>query len=279
LLKATVGFLIGSALLGGAASAQTTSTAYVPATALAAAPEKIVVIAHRGEHLHHPENTMPAFQAAIDAGADYFELDVRTTSDGKFVIMHDGTLDRTTNGTGDVYKHTFDEVRALDAGAKFSAAFAGTKVPTLDEALDLAHGKINVYVDTKYADPQKLVDTIVSHDMQDHVVIYGNPFFLYEVLKIRPTLRVMPEAYSPDICKFLDRAMHLQVIAFDANDFKDAVIDVAKQAHAEIFVDRLGDADTPEAWQKAIDQGANGIQSNLPAELAIYLREHKLATH
>jgi glycerophosphoryl diester phosphodiesterase len=69
------------------------------------------------------------------------------------------------------------------------------------------------------------------------------------------------------------------VIAFDASDFKDPVIDVAKQAHGQIFVDRLGDADTPEAWQKAIDQGANGIQTNLPAELATYLRAHKLATH
>ena len=275
----TVKLFIGSALMGGAAFAQTAPSTYVPATALAAEPGKIVVISHRGEHLHHPENTMPAFQAAIDAGADYFELDVRTTSDGKFVIMHDNTLDRTTNGTGEVYKHTFDEIRALDAGAKFSPAFAGTKVPTLDEALELAKGKINVYVDTKYADPQQLIDTIVRHDMQDHVVIYGNPFFLYEVHKIRPALRVMPEALSPDICKFLDRAMQLQVIAFDASDFKDGVLDVAKGAHAQIFVDRLGDADTAEAWQKAIDQGAAGIQTNLPAELAAYLRAHKLATH
>jgi len=279
LFKDTVKLLIGAALMCGAAFAQTAPSTYVPATALAAEPGKIVVISHRGEHLHHPENTMPAFQAAIDAGADYFELDVRTTSDGKFVIMHDNALDRTTNGTGEVYKHTFDEIRALDAGAKFSPAFAGTKVPTLDEALDLAKGKINVYVDTKYADPQQLIDTIVRHDMQDHVVIYGNPFFLYEVHKIRPSLRVMPEALSPDICKFLDRAMQLQVIAFDANDFKEGVIDVAKDAHAQIFVDRLGDADTAEAWQKAIDQGAAGIQTNLPAELATYLRVHKLATH
>ena len=171
---------------------------------------------------------MPAFQAAIDAGADYFELDVRTTSDGKFVIMHDGTLDRTTNGTGEVYKHTFDEIRALDAGAKFSPAFAGTKVPTLDEAFDLAHSKINVYVDTKYADPQQLIDTIVRHDMQDHVVIYGNPFFLYEVHKIRPALKVMPETLSPDICKFMVRAMQPQVLAFDANDFKTASSPVRK---------------------------------------------------
>jgi hypothetical protein len=166
--------------------------------------------------------------------------------------MHDSTLDRTTNGTGEVHKHTFDEIRALDAGAKFSPAFAGTKVPTLDEAFDLAHGKINVYVDTKCADPQQLVDTIVRHDMQDHVVIYGNPFFLYEVRKIRPTLKVMPEAISPDICKFMVRAMQPQVLAFDANDFKDGVIACAKD---EIYVDRLGDADNPETWQKAIDLG------------------------
>lgn len=240
---------------------------------------KIRVIAHRGEHLHHPENTLPAFQAAIDAGADYFELDVRTTSDGKFVIMHDSTLDRTTNGTGDVHKHTLAEIRALDAGAKFSPEFAGTKVPTLDEAFDLAHGKINVYVDTKYADPQQLVDTIEKHDMQDHVVIYGNPFFLYEVHKIRPTLKVMPEAITPDICKFLVRGVQPQVMAFDANDFRDPVIACAKDANAKIFVDRLGDADTPEMWQNAIDLGAAGIQTNRPAELAEWLRSKKLATH
>jgi glycerophosphoryl diester phosphodiesterase len=238
-----------------------------------------MVISHRGEHLHHPENTMPAFQAAIDAGADYFELDVRTTSDGKLVLMHDKTLDRTTNGTGAVHDLTFDQIRALDGGIKFSPSFAGTKVPTFDEALDLAHGRINVNVDTKYADPQQLIDTIVRHDMQDHVVIYDNPFFLYEVHKIRPTLKVMPEAISPDICKFLVRGMQLEVIAYDASDFKEGVIDCAKQANAQIYVDRLGDADNPDAWQKAIDEGANGIQTNLPAELAAWLRARNLATH
>jgi glycerophosphoryl diester phosphodiesterase len=266
--------LLLSSLTGAACLAQ---TAWTP---VPDAAKKIVVISHRGEHLHHPENTLPAFQAAIAAGADYIELDVRTTSDGKFVLMHDSTLDRTTNGSGEVRKHTLDEIRALDAGSKFSTEFAGTKVPTLDEAFDLAHGKINVYVDTKIADPQQLVDTIVRHDMQDHVVIYGNPFFLYEVHKIRPSLKIMPEAMSADICKLLlVRAMQPPVLAFDAGDFKDDVIGCAKDANAQIYVDRLGDADNSDAWQKAIDSGANGIQTNLPAELATYLRAHNLATH
>ncbi|MBT9330602.1 glycerophosphodiester phosphodiesterase [Paracidobacterium acidisoli] len=248
-----------------------------PATG--SSPRKIMVIAHRGEHLKHPENTLPAFQAAVDAGADYFELDVRTTSDGKLVLMHDSTVDRTTNGTGAVHDMTFDQIRALDAGSKFSPAFAGTKVPTLDEAFDLAHGKINVYVDTKHADAQQLIDTIERHDMQDHVVIYGNPFFLYDVHKINPALKIMPEAGSPETCKFFVRALQLKVLAFDAGDFKDGAIDCAKQAGAQIFVDRLGDADNPETWQKAIDEGANGIQTNLPAELVTYLRAHNMATH
>src|SRR5271170_2091058 len=79
----------------------------VPAPGSAESLKKVMVIAHRGEHLKHPENTMPAFQAAIDAGADFFELDVRTTSDGRLVLMHDRTVDRTTNGTGAVREMTF----------------------------------------------------------------------------------------------------------------------------------------------------------------------------
>lgn len=125
-------------LLCSTAHSQGTRPLNPPLPALAAAPNNVVVIAHRGEHLHHPENTLAAFQGAIDAGADYFELDVRTTSDGNRVILHDSKLDRTTDGTGEVAQHTFQDVRALDAGSKFSAAFTGTKVPALDEALELA---------------------------------------------------------------------------------------------------------------------------------------------
>ena len=84
---------------------------------------QIAVISHRGEHLAHPENTLPAFQAAIDAGADFFELDVRTTSDGRLVLMHDRTVDRTTNGKGTIREMTFDQVRGLDIWWRKSANF------------------------------------------------------------------------------------------------------------------------------------------------------------
>src|ERR1700680_5153521 len=113
---------------------------------LAPAPAQtrtVVAIAHRGEHLHHPENTLPAFQAAIDLGVDFIEVDVRTTADGKLILSHDATVNRCTNGQGEVAGMTFDELRTLDAG--------GTRMPSFDEVVALASGRVSVYVDVKQA--------------------------------------------------------------------------------------------------------------------------------
>ena len=243
------------------------------APAAQAQPRQVVVISHRGEHLHHPENTLPAFQAAIDAGADYFELDVRTTSDGKLVLSHDGSVSRRTNGKGDIGKMTFDEVRALDAGIKSGPEFAGTKVPTFDEALDLARGKIGIYVDVKNASARDLVTHIQEHGMADHVVIYTGLSQGKEIQKLNPKLKIMPEAGTLENAKHLIEQLHLQVMAFDARDFKPEIIRAVKEANVQIYVDRLGPADNAASWQAAIDAGADGIQTDHPAELAKYLRE------
>jgi glycerophosphoryl diester phosphodiesterase len=125
--------------------------------------QRVVAISHRGEHLERPENTLPAFKEAIRVEADFIEVDVQTTKDGKLVLSHDGTVDRCTNGTGKVSDMTFDQVEALDAGIKKGPQFAGTKVPTLDEVLDLARGKIGVYVDIRNASAQDLVSHINGH--------------------------------------------------------------------------------------------------------------------
>ncbi len=104
--------------------------------------------AHRGDQRVAPENTIPAFEAAAKAGAQQVELDVQLTKDGKLVIMHDLTVDRTTTGKGAVKDLTFDEIRSFDAGVKYDPKFAGTKVPTFEEALDrLPHNIIvNIHV-------------------------------------------------------------------------------------------------------------------------------------
>jgi glycerophosphoryl diester phosphodiesterase len=249
------------------------SLLFLLSSAAQAQSRRVVAISHRGEHLHHPENTLPAFQAAIDAGADYFELDVRTTSDGKLVLSHDGSVSRRTNGQGDISKMTFDEVRALDAGVKSGPEFAGTKVPTFDEALDLARGKIGIYVDVKSASAQDLVTHIQDHGMADHVVIYTGLSEGKEIQRLNPKLKVMPEAGTVESAKHLIERLHPQVMAFDARDFKPEIIKVVKDANAQIYVDRLGPADNPASWQSAIDAGADGIQTDHPAEVVKYLRE------
>lgn len=94
------------------------------------------ICAHRGDVSAAPENTLPAFESAVKKGAQQIELDVDLTKDGELVIMHDATVDRTTDGTGKVTELTLAEIRALDAGVKFSEAFKGTRVPTLREALE-----------------------------------------------------------------------------------------------------------------------------------------------
>jgi glycerophosphoryl diester phosphodiesterase len=238
----------------------------------AAFAQHVVAISHRGEHLHHPENTIAAFQAAVDAGADFFELDVRTTSDGKLVLMHDATVDRCTNGHGDVSQMTFEEIRKLDAGIKMGPEFAGTNVPTFDEALAFARGKIGVYIDAKRISAKDLVDAVVKHGLEDKVVVYGGLELHRGVQKLNARIKVMPEAVNAEVAAKIVEELHPKLLAFDARDFRDEVIAVAVKSDAGVYVDRLGPADTPESWEDAVKRGATGIQTDKPAELVQFLR-------
>ena len=94
-------------------------------------------VAHRGYSAVAPENTLPAFAAAVRAGATLIEFDVRTTADDVPVVIHDRTLDRTTTGSGHVWDVSYAEVAAVDAGSWFSPAYAGVRVPTLAATLEL----------------------------------------------------------------------------------------------------------------------------------------------
>ncbi len=233
-----------------------------------AADRHIAVISHRGEHLSHPENTLAAYRAAIDLGADYFEVDVQTTSDGRLVLMHDRTVDRTTNGKGAVDQLTFAEIRKLKVG--------GEQVPTFDEALALANGRIRVYVDAKRVSAEDLVAALDRHKMDGHVVVYGGLDYLKGVRKLRPRVRVMPESVSLAVVEKIIAELKPPVIAFSHRDWQDEIIQAARRSGAGIFVDRLGPEDTPSAWQDAIDRGATGIQTDHVADLVAYLRTRGL---
>jgi glycerophosphoryl diester phosphodiesterase len=104
----------------------------------------VIIIAHRGASRNAPENTLPAIEKALEAGVDMLALEVQKTRDDQPVVIADVSLDRTTNGTGRVARMTAAEIQALDAGAWFNAEFAGTKVPTLAEAIKAAGDKVRL---------------------------------------------------------------------------------------------------------------------------------------
>lgn len=116
---------------------------------LGEALEGTQITSHRGNSSAAPENTLPAVQSAIDELADYAEIDIQETKDGVLVLMHDKTLYRTTRNTAHVYDLTYDEIESLDAGSWFRSEFAGTKVPTLREVLELCKGKIKLNIEVK----------------------------------------------------------------------------------------------------------------------------------
>jgi len=133
------------------------------------------IVGHRGLMMHAPENTIAGFKACIALGLG-FELDVRKTSDGKLVCVHDDKLDRTTSGKGNVADFSFGDLRKLDAGAWFDPAFAGQRVPLLDEVLALlkGHGGILVALDIKVPDVEEEVVRIVEkHGVERQVVCIG----------------------------------------------------------------------------------------------------------
>src|SRR5918994_4630077 len=112
----------------------------MPFSILASEAGRVHVCGHRGYSLRYPENTMPAFEAAKAAGATAVEIDVLLNADAKPIILHDVTVDRTTDGHGFAADLPLERIRELDAGTAFHARFAGTKIPTLAESVEWANG-------------------------------------------------------------------------------------------------------------------------------------------
>lgn len=134
------------------------------------------VMAHRGASTEAPENTMAAFQKAIDDMADYIELDVQLTNNGEVIVMHDSNAYRTTGVDANIVNMTYKEVKTLDAGSWFSDEYVGENVPSLKEVLELTQGKIKLNIELKPADngtalAKNTVQLIEKYNMVNDCVI------------------------------------------------------------------------------------------------------------
>jgi glycerophosphoryl diester phosphodiesterase len=164
-------------------------------------------IAHRGHSIAFPENTMEAYRKAIELGVEAIECDVNITRDGKLIMMHDATLDRTTRGTGRVSAATWEEIQRLDAGGKFKPEFAGLKVPLTEDTL-LLYKDAGIWscFEVKGGDADEsnrialgLVDLFDKHDMLDKAFMSS---YHHEALKLAkskcPELLLAPERLPDD---------------------------------------------------------------------------------
>jgi glycerophosphoryl diester phosphodiesterase len=154
---------------------------------------KPVIFAHRGSSAHAPENTIAAFKLAIDQGADAIELDAKLSLDGEVVVIHDQTVDRTTNGTGRVGRLLLEDLRRLDAGQFFANQFSGEKIPTLLEVLETVGEKLFINIElTNYSSANDVlverVTTLVKERGLQKSVMFSsfNPFNLSKIKKLLP---------------------------------------------------------------------------------------------
>jgi glycerophosphoryl diester phosphodiesterase len=227
-------------------------------------------VAHRGYSAVAPENTLPAFAAALHGGATIVEFDVRTTADGVPVVIHDRTLERTTTGTGPVWEADFDGVRRLDAGGWFSPAYAGVRVPTLAETIDLiAPADVELLLEIKApATPEQvkvILEQVASRGLIDRTVVQS---FDPAVVAMVPgewrrgLLRLRLDPDTPVLAASLGVILCNPSVA----DFFDKKETVAELIAAGIEI-MPWTANDPARWPALAAAGAAGLITDRVAEL------------
>lgn len=184
--------------------------------------EHFDIIAHKGASGSAPENTLAAFEKALAMGVDMIELDVRNTQDERIVVIHDSTLDRTTNGTGLVHDYTLEEIKKLDAGSWFDPAFHNETVPTLKEVLDMVNGRCKVLIEIKHMDhphyddfAEKLIDIIrLEKNGYDWIILQSEEFEYLEAAHkyddyVQTKQLMISEDSAPLIAFYIETKMHL----------------------------------------------------------------------
>lgn len=259
---------------------------------------EVMVVSHRGDWQHAPENSLAAIQRCIDIGCDMVEIDLHMTGDEELVLMHDATLDRTTNGTGKVSQRQSRYIQSLYLKDK-NGNLTTEKVPTLQQALALAKGKILIVLDKyDYYIPQ--VQAILGRTgMSSHVVLLG----FNSLADTRTGFGSLLDSihYIPSINKQTDN-VGAYIDAFSTNldpsafafwydtDTSPIVgyMQQVKTAHRRVWVNTTEDkqcaghtdavslADPDAGWGVVLRQGADIILTDYPVQMLQYLRQRKL---
>lgn len=248
-------------------------------------PEQILVAAHRATNEYYPENSLAAIKESIRIGVDIVELDIRQSKDGVLLIMHDRTLDRTTNGSGNVADFSLDQLKELRL--LFKDSITTERIPTLKEVLKLTKGKVLLDIDFKLEDMaavEKAYSLIQEFGMENQIL-----FFLYDYKKtpklqeMDSEIRIMPRAYSRREVRSIQKMDLIDIIHIDESFYKDRKMRKIIDSGTRVWINALGKYDSMERLEKDAGFDAllskkyvNVIQTDLPEALLNYLRARKL---
>jgi glycerophosphoryl diester phosphodiesterase len=233
------------------------------------------VIAHRGFSGVAPENSLAAIRKAIDLGADMVEIDVLLSRDGHVVVIHDETVDRTTDGRGKVASLDLEELRRLDAGSWFSKAFAGEKIPTLAEVLDLVRGRIllNVEIKTEAVTPEaeggisdKVLRLIAEREMGEQVILSSfDPEALRQARRLDSAIRTA-SLYDKDLHRGMGPVEVMAAVGsngfnLSARQLSDEVL---RACHGQRRPVAVYTVDDKKKMERLIAAGVDAIFTNRP---------------
>jgi glycerophosphoryl diester phosphodiesterase len=235
----------------------------------------VYVIAHRGAHQGIPENSMAAYQKAIDLGCDFVEIDVRTTKDGRFVSVHNSTIDNYVIGkTGSVRNLTLSELKALDIGEKLGDKWKNTRIPEFEEILQLCQGKIGIYLDLKDAKIPELMAIIRKYNMENDILWYVPYQYMMQLENVDQLFGdswPMPDPQNQENLKPLLEKLKPAVVATDMGGLSQSFVNMAHNCSAKVFVDEK--EGTQAEWEKIIGWGTDGIQTDNPEALIEFLKK------
>lgn len=225
-------------------------------------------------HTKYPENSLAAFQHSIDSGVDIIETDFRTTKDGKIVLLHDDSVDRTTNGKGKVKDFTFAQLQKLELKKNEGDANI-YRIPLAEDALNLARGKIIIDLDIKDVSIKNLVGLVKRTNVEKQVLFFDSDYAVLDsVVLLDSNLLLMPRAYSLKDVKIIINKYHPKVIHIDRKFYTAEVVNTIKESGARVWINALGSADKKAAFEldnigysKLIDGEANIIQTDYPVLL------------
>jgi len=241
---------------------------------------RLVNIAHRGASAAAPPNTLAAFEKAVELGADGIEFDVHLSADGVLVVIHDFNVDDTTDGSGRVAEMTLAQLKQLDAGSRFDPAFAGERIPTLEEVLETVGSRLLLNIELKCFSlrdnglERAVITQVRRHNLDNRVLLSSfNPLSLRRAKKIAPRIPV-GLLYAPWLPLPLRRAWLAPLVPHEARHPEHTLVDAHYMAWARRRGYRVNawTVNDPNEMRRLIDLGVDGIITPVPDVLHSVLK-------